>query len=148
MRTRQFWVGGEYGSRVAWHFYFGHDSDASLGSVGHQIAQFVLRIIATISAWCIFRTVGGACFAPFQPRLYGAIGNAVSKARIAFNLHAPSLGIGQMQVQTVKFVAGHHVYLLFQEANGEEVAHHVNHQSTPFIGGLVNNVGTGYTLLC
>ena len=57
----------------------------------------------------------------------------VGKAWIAFNLNAPTSGIGKVQVQIVELVLSHNVHLPLKEADGEEVARHVNHKRAPLI---------------
>ena len=140
VRAREFWIGCEHLSRVARHLYFGHDSDATLCCVLHEVAQLVLSIVATVCALFAFILVLASEFAPLLPGLSFAPCSKTGKARVALYLYAPACSVGEVEVEAVELILCHHVNLLLEERNGLEVARHVEHQRAPLEGGSILNV--------
>ena len=122
------------------HFYFRHNRHAALGGIVHQFAQLPLRVVAAVCAGLALLHVTAVAVPPFLPRGIGAPRPELGEARITLYFHAPAGGIREVQVQAVEFVARHHVDLLLQKFNGEEVARNVEHHTAPFKGGCVCDV--------
>ena len=98
-----------------------HEGDATRLRIGHQVLQFLLGVPAT--APTLDRT-GAADF---------------HQLGILFDLDAPALVIGQVQVQAVQLEEGHAVDGLLQVLDRQEAAGHIQREATPAIRGHVGD---------
>ena len=67
----------------------------------------------------------------------------MGEAGVAQDFHAPPGGIGEVEVQPIEFEGGHRFHLLFEKIQGVEVTTHIDHRTSPSVGGSIVNVGTG-----
>ena len=147
MRTREFGIGSHHLGRVARHLYLGNNRDATFGSVSHQLAQFVLGVVAAMSVGRTFHSVLGSVFAPLLPCAFWSPCSHTCQQRIALNLDAPARSIGEMEVQTIELVLRHNVNLLLDEADRLEVSRHVEHYRAPLVGRRVVDVASHNAML-
>ena len=89
------WVGSKHLVTMAWHLYLGYDGDVSFGSVCHDIAHLVLRIISAISPRIVGMAVASVVFAPpFSPVILGSVGRFLNQFGVFLHLQTPSSAIG------------------------------------------------------
>ena len=111
---------------VGRHLYLGDDVDMPLLGIRHDVAQVALGVEATDGcrlalAWILtILEVGVALHAPCSHR---------GESRILLDLYAPSVVVGEVQVQVVHLEARGDVDDLQDMLFRNEVAHHVEHQS-------------------
>ena len=100
---------------VAGQVDFGDDVDIALGSVTHNLAALVLRVVATVGLAVVESRVTA------YDRLLAdaALGSEVGK-RLHFE--APSLVVGDVPVELVAAVQGQQVEILLDDGDGEIVA--------------------------
>ncbi len=110
-RAAQFRIGGERGQRVAGHFDFRDHRDVQPGRVGDHLAHLVLRVETAV--WLAV-AVG-------LPALSADLG----QARVALDLDAPALVIGEMPMEPVELVVRHPIQHLLDQGDRELVAGHV-----------------------
>ena len=95
------------------HFDFGNDSDASLCSITHNFAELFLCIKSAIGTRISFMTIATVILIPpFLPVTLRAISTLGYQLRIFLNLHSPTAGIGQVQVQPIQFKVSQRIDLL------------------------------------
>ena len=138
--AREFGICGEHLCRVSRHLYFWHDSDATLSSVAHEVAQLVLSVVAAVCALFAFVLVLASELAPLLPGLSFAPRSEAGETWVALNLDAPSGSVSEVKVEAVELILRHDVNLLLEERNGLEVARHVEHQRAPLESRSVNDV--------
>ena len=117
-RAAQFGIGGQRRQHMARQVDFGNHRDTPVGGIFHHVADLVLRIETAVG-----RTVIGS------PLLadHGGLADAAhgGQLRIALDLDAPALIVGQVPVQRIELVYGHHVDIPLHFVHREEVARHV-----------------------
>ena len=117
-RAAQFGIGGQRRQHMARQVDFGNHRNTPVGGIFHHVADLVLRIETAVG-----RTVIGS------PLLadHGGLADAAhgGQLRIALDLDAPALIVGQVPVQRIELVYGHHVDIPLHFVHREEVARHV-----------------------
>ena len=129
------------------HLDFRNDGDATLGSIFHQVAEFILGIVTTLGTLAALLQILVAIGIPVFPQLARTPGCKVVKSRIALDFDAPSGSIGQMDMETVELVFRHHINLLLEEGDWEIMTGNIEHQSTPLIGWCIHDVAACDALL-
>ena len=116
--------------KVTGHVHLRHNLDLAGPGIGDQINQFVTGIEE--------RTV---LFAVGRPYLaFSAGGAGHGQLRIAGNWKPPSLIVGQMQMQTIELVSGHHVDETFQFVDCTEVTGDINHYAAITVSRIIDNL--------
>ena len=107
------------------HVDLRHDGNETIGGIGHEVGVLLLRVVATRSS--------SHLPAPANSR----------QVRPRLDLEAPSLVVGQVQVQRVQFVQRHRVDVALHVIDGEEMACHVEHRATPRITRAIDDLDAG-----
>ncbi|CAM3661088.1 hypothetical protein STAL104432_27240 [Streptomyces albus] len=133
----EFGVGGDGGLGVAGQLDLGDDGDVPFGGVGDDLAQVVLGVVAAVRAFVPQRrgTVPDAGAGP--------PGAGPGEARIAVDLDAPALVVGQVEVEDVELVGGEQVEDAQDTVLGQEVPGDVQHQAAPGVAGRVLDAAGG-----
>ena len=129
------------------HFDFRNDGDATLGSIFHQVAEFILGIVTTLGTLAALLQILVAIGIPVFPQLTRTPGGKVVESRITLDFNAPSGSIGQMDMETVELILRHHINLLLEEGNREEMTGNIEHQATPLVGRCIYDVAACDALL-
>ena len=98
--------------------YFRDDGDMTFGGVGHQVAEFLLRVETAMTDRVIAVGIASEHGAAAPSAGVGQLG-------ITLDLHAPPLVIGEMEVELVHIVHRHHIEIAFHRIEGDEVAAHI-----------------------
>ena len=131
IHTLQLGIGEQHLFRVTGHLYFGDNRDVAVHGIAHQVAQFVLRVIASVCARRIFPAVAPVLFnPPSRPVRLRAPSRFFREQRIFLRLHAPSGSVGQVQMQPVQLETRHGIDLFFDEIHVPEMARTVEHHAT------------------
>ncbi len=117
-RTTQFRICRQRRQHVAGHIDLGNDGDMALLGVGHNLADVVLREIATVRG--VFVDAGITAYdRPVAHRSHRR------QLRPTLHLYAPALVVGQMEMQRIHSVQRHHVQILLHHILAEKVARHI-----------------------
>ena len=114
---------------MAGHLDFGHDGHVPPGRVGHDLADFVLRV-ETAVAFAVARGL----VAP---------GADFRELGILLDLDPPALVFGEVPVQRVQLMGGQQVDVVFDELLAEEVPAFVQQQAAPGEPRLVFDPAAG-----
>ena len=117
-RAAQFGIGGQRRQHMARQVDFGNHRNTPVGGIFHHVADLVLRIETAVG-----RTVIGSPLLADHSGLADAAHGG--QLRIALDLDAPALIVGQVPVQRIELVYGHHVDIPLHFVHREEVARHV-----------------------
>jgi len=112
---------------MAGHLDLGHDRDVPLGGITDQLADVVLRVKATVTP------------AVELPRLVAVVSDQrlvapsadLGQPRVLLDFDPPALVVGQVHLQAVEFVLGHHVDKPQHVVLGQEVPRRVDQQPAP-----------------
>ena len=129
------------------HLDFRNDGDATLGSIFHQVAEFILGIVTTLGTLTALLQILVAIGIPVFPQFTRTPGCKVVESRITLDFDAPSGSIGQMDMETVELVFRHHINLLLEEGDREEMTGNIEHQTAPLVGRCIHDVAACNTLL-
>ena len=129
------------------HFDFRNDGDATLGSIFHQVAEFILGIVTTLGTLAALLQILVATGIPVFPQLTRTPGCKVVESRIALDFNAPSCSISQMDMETVELILRHHINLFLEEGDREIMTRNIEHQATPLVGRCIHDVAACDALL-
>lgn len=132
-------VGRQGRERVSGHFDFGDDRDVPLGGIGDDLADLVLRVKAAVPP----EFEGGGLLLVAADLGFRTPRPDLGQARVAFDLDAPALVVGQVPVKGVELGGGHAVEVALHELHGEKVAADVQVESPVAVAGVVLDLGTG-----
>ena len=114
----KFGVGGQSGDHVTGQVDFGDYRDVTFGSVAHNVATFLLSVKSAVRATVVFAGV-------MTDHGLSALTPHCREARVALNINAPTLIVGEMPVKAVDVVEGEQVDEAFHAVDRHEVARHV-----------------------
>ena len=145
VRTAEFGICRQHLFAVCRHLDFGYDGNAPCCGIVHQFAQFLLCVVSSTGSGLILvhvfppqgvvdASMVGASVPPRLPRVEGPESCERCQAGIAFDFHAPSGGIRQVEVEAVYLVCRQHVNLFLYELQREEMPTDVEHGSAPGVG--------------
>src|SRR5665647_891597 len=121
----QLGVSGERRLHMTRRLDLGDHRDEPRISVGNDLADVVLRVVAAVRASVAGRVRLRADLALPAPRAH------LGQSRVAKDLDAPTLVLGQVQMQHVEPVHGHEVDETQHVMLRHEVARHVEHGAAP-----------------
>ena len=110
----------------------------TLGSVCHHLANLLVGVVVAIGKIMILtgeQTLDLAI----------AIGTDSGQLGTALHLDAPALIVGQVPMEVVELMQRHKVDIALDVIHGEEVAHHIEQQTTILEAGIVLNLDLGQT---
>ena len=122
-RAAQVGIGSQCSLHVSGHIDLGNDRDEAVGSIGHNLAYLVLRVVSAIAL-----VVVEARVAPHHRAL--APGAHLGEPWVFLDFHAPSLVVGDMEMEGIDMVQRQHVEILLHEVDAKEVAAHVEMHPT------------------
>ena len=135
-RTPEMGVGGKCGLHVAGKVYLGYDGDVSVGGIVDHFLDLLLSVEAAVRCAVILAWIASDDSLLASGAYFGEQG-------IFFNLHAPSLVVGKMPVETVHVVECHHVDVAFGLVDREEVARDVEVYTSIVKAGRVVDLDGG-----
>ncbi len=126
-------IGRDRRGRVARDVDLRNDLDVALSRIRDHLADLVLRIEAAVRALGagdrIAAAIAGRNAAAADP----------GQLRVALDLHAPALVIGEMPMEGVELLLGHRIEDLLDLIQALEVAGRIEHQAAPAeTGGIVD----------
>ena len=130
-------IGGQNGGTVAGHFDFGYHINMAGGGVCHNLANLVFGEVATIAAFLAFFGLLG-----LAPRHVAAIYSPcthLGEQGIFVNLDAPAMVVGEVEVELVELVQGHHVQVFLHFVDVEEMTANIQVAASPFKTGIVGD---------
>ncbi|MCY1457830.1 hypothetical protein D9M71_751570 [compost metagenome] len=95
------------------------------GGVGDHLADLVLRVETAVGS----RRAGGRITAAIAGR--NAAAADAGQLRVALDLHAPALVIGEMPMEGVELLLGHRIEHALDLVQALEVARRIEHQPAP-----------------
>ncbi|MDT4865148.1 hypothetical protein FQZ97_999350 [compost metagenome] len=107
--------------RMPRHFNLRDNSNAALGSIGHQFPGFVLCIEAATGIGRTPVHIPAAVIPPVFPGAVGAPGSFFCKFRIFLYFQAPTGPVGDMPMKVVKFVQRHQGNIFFDKSDRHKV---------------------------
>ncbi len=122
----QFGIGRDGSHHVAGEVNLGDDFNVALLGISHNLAQLVERIEAAAAILRVV-VVFGAGFERERGLAHGTDGGQLG---IFGDFHAPALVVGQVPVEAVELVDSGHVEQLLDFVHREEVARHVEVETT------------------
>ena len=108
---------------MAGHIDFGNDGDVPVGSILHNFTHLVLCIESAVPHIFVQSRVASDD-RPVSPCSH------LSEQRILVDLHTPSLVFSKMPVEGVHVVQHHHIDILFDEIDIEEMTAHIEVHAT------------------
>ena len=136
----EFGIGGDGSHHVAGEVDFGKDFDVALGSVGHDFAELVLRIVHAAAVLRIVIESGGGAGIGERTAAHGSY---LRQTGIFGDFDAPALVVGEVPVEAIHLVEGHDVEHALNLLHTEEVARHVHHETAMTEEGAVLNADIG-----
>ncbi len=127
----EFRVGGDDGSRVAGQIDLGDDRDRAGCGVGDDLAEIVLRVEAAVRSTVARCVPRGAVLALRAPTAH------LGELREGVDLDAPTLVVGQVEVEDVQLVPCREVDEAEDVGLREEVPGDVEHDAAPAEAGCV-----------
>ena len=103
---------------MARHLDLGDDRDLTLGGIGHDVADLVLRVVAAVGRAVVFARVG----VEVSDVGFGALRTDARQLGIFLDLDAPALILGQMPVEGIDLMGADDVDIGLHLVGGEEVA--------------------------
>ena len=122
----EFGIGGDGSHHVAREVDFGKDFDVACGSVGHDFAELVLRIVHAAAVLRIVIEGGGGAGIGERTAAHGSY---LRQTGIFGDFDAPALVVGEVPVEAIHLVEGHDVEHALDLLHTEEVARHVHHET-------------------
>ena len=100
------------------------------GGVSHNLADLVLGEVTAVAAFLaffgLFRLAPGYIAAIHSP------GSYLGEQGIFVNLDTPAVVVGEVEMELVELVQGHHVQVFLHFVDAEEMAAHIQVAATPF----------------
>ena len=118
----QFGIGGERTEHVAGEVDFGNDGDVAFGSIAHDVATFLLSVIASVGNTVILSGV-------VSDDGFGAFAAHLNEAGVLLDFHTPTLVVGEVPVETIDVVECNHVDEALHTVHTEEMACHVKQRT-------------------
>ena len=118
----QFRIGSQGTQHMTGHIYFWYHSDETFLCVLHNLLHLLLRIVAPIASTIVYVGIP-AQRSIVTPATY------LRQFGIPFDLHAPTLVVSKMPMESVHIVQHHHVDILLHEIQREEMARHIQMHS-------------------
>ncbi|MNV38825.1 hypothetical protein D3C71_1303880 [compost metagenome] len=125
VQRAQFGVGGDRGGGMAGHVDLGDHLDVAGRRIGDHVADLVLRVEAAVRALGAGHRIAAA-IAGRNPATADR-----GQLRIALDLHAPALVIGEVPVESIELLFGHRVEHALDLVQALEVAGRIEHQPAP-----------------
>ena len=97
---------------------FGNDGDVAFGCIAHDVATFLLSVIASVGNTVILSGV-------VSDDGFGAFAADFNEAGVLLDFHTPTLVVGEVPVETIDVVERNHVDEALRAVHTEEVACHV-----------------------
>ena len=91
----------------------------TVGGVFNEVAQFVLGVVTAVTSVVVFAGTKVAAHGAVAPRAHAV------ETGIFLAFEAPSLVVGDVEVESVHVVEREHVDILLHKLNGKEMAAHV-----------------------
>ena len=101
----------------------------SCGSVGHNLADLVFGEIAAVRAF--LSLLGRFGLAPGHIAAVHPPCSHLGEQRILVNLDAPAVVVGEVEMELVELVQGHHIQVFLHLVNIEEMAAHIQMAASP-----------------
>ncbi len=120
-------VGSDQGAGMAGQLDLRHDGDAAHGGVGDDLAQVVLGVVAAVGC-AVVRVCGAGGKAETG---IGAVCTDFGQLGECFDLDAPALIVGQVQVQPIEVMHCQQVNEAQDRLLGSKVAHDIEHTAAP-----------------
>ena len=125
---------------VGRHIKFGDNLHVALRSVGHDVLELLLGVVAGLHPVVV--TGSGSAQLRQIAEVHG-IAVLIHHIGVVLNLQAPALVVAQVHVQLVDLILGHVVDLALHFIHREEVAGHVQLHAAVAVSGCVRDIGTG-----
>ena len=119
--TAQVWICGNDLLRVAGHFNFWDDGDASFLRIGNQFLCLQLGIIPAVGIGFSFVYIIAVAVPPFLPAITGSPCRLSRQCGIFFYFNPPAGSIGKVHVQRIDFIETNQVNHFFDEGGRKEM---------------------------
>ena len=132
-------VSGDCGGKVCGHIDFRHNHDKSLGSIGHDFTDLLLRV----KAGCVGLSLQPFAFPAVQLCIL-AFRADLREQRIFFDFNAPTRIVRQMPVKKVELVHSHKIKIALHIVHAPKVAAGIQHHAAPTEARRIFDFDTGH----